>query len=84
VVAEGFATLIDVPVPTSVPPQLPAYHFTLSPAPPAAVSVTLPVSPAQIALGVADADVGAAGRGFTFRVRLLEVAEPQEFVATQS
>ncbi len=33
-------TLIDVPVPTAVPPQLPVYHAQVVPDPPVAVNVT--------------------------------------------
>ena len=52
-------TVIDVPVPTNVPPQLPLYHLQVLPDPPLAVSVLL--APEQIVDGLADADVGAIG-----------------------
>ena len=59
-------TLMDVPVPTRVPPQLPVYHAHVLPEPPEAVKVLL--APEQIVAGLADADVGATGSGFTVTV----------------
>ncbi|MBI5628653.1 MAG: hypothetical protein HY953_07020 [Candidatus Rokubacteria bacterium] len=43
----------DVPVPTSVPPQLPVYHAQVVPDPPVAVRVLL--APEQIVAGFAEA-----------------------------
>ena len=70
-------TLIDVPVPTSVPPQLPVYHAHVLPDPPEAVNVLL--APEQIAVGLADADVGATGSGFTVTEVVSQVEFPQPF-----
>ena len=57
--------MIDVPVPTRVPPQLVVYHAQVLPDPPLAVSVELP--PEQMLAGLADADVGAVGNALTVR-----------------
>ena len=70
-------TVTDVPVPTSVPPQLPVYHPQLVPDPPVAVNVLLP--PAQIADGLAEADVGATGSGLTVTDVVAQVELPQLF-----
>ena len=59
-------TLIDVPVPTKVPPQLPVYHAQVVPDPPVAVNVLL--DPEQMVDGAAFADVGATGSGLTVTV----------------
>ena len=67
----------DVPVPASVPPQLPVYHAQVVPDPPVAVSVLL--DPEQIADGAALADVGAVGSGFTVTVVVWQVELPQLF-----
>ena len=53
-------TLIDVPLPTAVPPQLPEYQSTVSPLPTVADSVE--DAPLQMVLGDADGDVGVLGR----------------------
>jgi hypothetical protein len=68
---------MDVPVPTGVPPQLPAYHLQLLPDPPVAVNVLL--APEQIASGLADADIGATGVAFTVTVTLAQAELPQPF-----
>ena len=56
---EAGVTVNEVPVPASVPPQLPVYHAQVVPDPPVAVNVLL--APEQIVVGFADADVGATG-----------------------
>ena len=66
VVTEGF-TEIEFPVPTSVPPQDPLYHFQLAllpKVPPCRVSVTL--LPVQIESAEVVIEVGAVERVFTF------------------
>ena len=70
-------TVIDVPVPAAVPPQLPVYHLQLSPDPPVAVNVLL--APEQIVVGLADADVGATGSGLTVTDVVAQVEFPQLF-----
>ena len=70
-------TVIDVPVPTEAPPQLPVYQWQVVPDPPVAVSVLL--APEQIVVGLADADVGATGSGFTVTVVVWHVELPQLF-----
>ena len=65
------------PVPTEVPPQLPVIHLRVVPDPPVAVSVLL--DPEQIVVGLADADVGATGSGFTVTVVVAQVELPQLF-----
>ena len=69
--------MIDVPVPTSVPPQLAVYHAHVLPDPPEAVSVLL--APAQMAAGLAPADVGATGSGLTVTLVVTQVELPQAF-----
>ena len=71
-------TLIDVPVPTSVPPQLPVYHAHVLPDPPLTVSVLL--APEQIVAGLADADDGAVGSGLTVTVVVTQVELAQSFI----
>ena len=70
-------TVIDVPVPTGVPPQLPVYHLQSVPDPPVAVRVLL--APEQIMVGLADADVGATGSGLTVTDVVAQVELPQLF-----
>ena len=70
-------TVIDVPVPAAVPPQLPVYHLQSVPDPPVAVSVLL--APEQIADGLADADVGATGIELTVTDVVAQVELPQLF-----
>ena len=68
-------TVIDVPAPTRVPPQLPVYHLQVVPDPPVAVSVLL--EPEQIVDGLADASVGATGIGLTVTDVVAQVELPQ-------
>ena len=75
-------TVIDVPVPASVPPQLPVYHLQLVPDPPVAVNVLL--APEQIVAGLADADVGATGSGLTVTVVVAQVELPQLAVSQRT
>ena len=70
-------TVIDVPVPAAVPPQLPVYHLQSVPDPPVAVNVLL--VPEQIVVGLADADVGATGSGLTVTDVVAQVELPQPF-----
>ena len=68
-------TVIDVPVPAGVPPQLAVYHLQSVPDPPVAVSVLL--APEQIVDGAAFADVGATGSALTVTVVVAQVELPQ-------
>jgi hypothetical protein len=77
VVVDVGLTVMDVPVPTSVPPQLPVYQAHVLPDPPLAVSVLL--SPEQIVDGLALASVGATGSGFTVTGVVAQVELPQPF-----
>ena len=52
-------TAIELPVPTSVPPQLPEYQFQAAPVPSEPPDTDKVVEPPQIGLGVAEALVGA-------------------------
>ena len=70
-------TVIDVPVPAAVPPQLPVYHAQVVPDPPVAVKVLL--APEQIVDGLALAEVGAAGAALTVTVVVWQVELPQLF-----
>jgi len=81
-VVEVGLTSIDVPVPTSVPPQLPVYHLQFSPEPPVAVNVLL--DPEQIVDGLADADVGATGSGLTVTDVVAQVELPQLVVSQRT
>ena len=74
---EPGVTTIDVPVPARVPPQLPVYHAQVAPDPPVAVNVLF--DPEQIAVGLADADVGATGSGLTVTDVVAQVEFPQPF-----
>jgi hypothetical protein len=69
VVVSGEATLSGVPDPTYVPPQLPVYHFSVSPDPPVAERLMLPASSAQKLFRSTEAVVGATGSGFTVTSR---------------
>ena len=75
-------TTMDVPVPTSVPPQLPVYHLQVVPDPPVAVSVLL--APEQIVVGLAEADVGATGSGLTVTVVVAQVELPHPGVSQRT
>jgi hypothetical protein len=66
-----------LPVPASVPPQLPVYHLSVVPDPSLTDSVLL--CPEQIGFGLAEAVVGATGSGLTVTVTLAQVELPQEF-----
>ena len=70
--------MIDVPVPTAVPPQLPVYQAQVLPDPPEAVSVLL--APEQMVAGLADAEVGATGSGLTVKLVVAQVELPQAFI----
>ena len=70
--------MIDVPIPTAVPPQLPVYHAQVLPDPPEAVSVLL--APEQMVAGLADAEVGATGSGLTVKLVVAQVELPQAFI----
>ena len=76
-VVEVGLTASDVPVPASVPPQLPVYQLQVVPDPPVAVNVLL--APEQIAVGLADAEVGATGSGLTVTDVVAQVELPQPF-----
>jgi hypothetical protein len=68
----GF-TVIDVPVPMYVPPQLAEYHFHEAPVPsepPCGVRVVL--CPAQMGFAVAEMPVGVVDRDFTTMGRLAQ------------
>ena len=75
-------TVIDVPVPASVPPQLAVYHLQSVPDPPVAVNVLL--APEQIVVGLADADVGATGSGLTVTEVVAQVEFPQPAVSQRT
>ena len=69
-VADG-ETVIDAPVPTTVPLHDPLYQFQLAPVPsdpPATLSVVLP--PVQMVGDAAEADVAAVEAVFTVTVTL--------------
>ena len=66
---------MEAPVPTSVPPQAPAYQAHVSPEPPVAVSVVL--APEQSMDGFASTDVGATGYGLTVTVVATQSESPQ-------
>lgn len=68
VVVEVGLTPSEVPLPTSVPPQLPVYQSIVWPAGTLAESVD--VAPLQIVAGVADGLVGALGSELTVTVTL--------------
>jgi len=68
VVVEVGLTPSEVPLPTSVPPQLPVYQSTVWPAETLAESVE--VAPLQIVEGVADGLVGVLGSELTVTVAL--------------
>ena len=74
---EAGLTVIDVPVPAAVPPQLPVYQAQVVPDPPVAVNVLL--APEQIVVGLADADAGATGSGLTVTDVVAQVELPQPF-----
>jgi len=58
-----------LPVPARIPPQLPVYQSMVSPAPTEPDSVE--EAPRQIAAGLAEAVVGAAGSALTVTVTLV-------------
>ncbi len=68
----------EVPVPTSVPPQLPVYQSMVSPAP--AVAERADEAPLQIAAGVADGLPGVAGCVLTVTETCAHVAPAQPVV----
>ena len=70
--------MIDVPVLTRVPPQLPVYQAHVLPDPPLTVRVLL--APEQMVAGLADADVGATGSGLTVTDVVAQVEAPQPFI----
>jgi hypothetical protein len=73
VLADG-ETVIELPVPTCVPPQLPEYQTQPAPVPsepPTLVSVVEP--PLQIGFVEEVMDVGATDRVFTVTVTLAQV-----------
>ena len=67
-------TVIELPVPAGVPPQLPVYHFHDAPVPndpPVTVNVTSP--PEHTGFGLTVAPVGAVDSLFTVTVTLAHV-----------
>lgn len=70
-VVELGVTPSEVPLPTSVPPQLPVYQSTVWPAETLAESVD--VAPLQIVAGVADGLVGVLGNELTVTVTVAQL-----------
>ena len=69
----GLDIFFGVPVPTSVPPQLPEYHVKVVPEPPAAVRFRVPPASEHKLLASLDAEVGATGKGYTVTITLAHV-----------
>ena len=61
-------TAMELPVPTSVPPQLPEYQFQAAPVPSEPPDTVKVVEPPQMGLGFADALVGSVDNVFTVTV----------------
>ena len=78
VVLVGLDIFFGVPVPTSVPPQLPEYHVKVVPDPPAAVRLSVPPAFEQKLFASLDTEVGATGAAITLTVMLaqLELVHP--------
>jgi len=75
-------TLIDVPVPTAVPPQLPVNQSIVSPPPTVAEIVV--EDPLQIVDGFAAGLVGVAGRALTVTVTWAHEALVQPVVVCRA
>ena len=73
---------MELPVPASVPPHEPVYHFTTAPVPrvPPIIANT-DDWPEVITAGVADAEVGAIEGVFTVTAKVLAVLFPQRLLA---
>ena len=67
------------PVPTRVPPHEPVYHLRVVPLPPVAVSTEVPPG-AQIATGLALAEVGATAGTSSVTVIEAQPEEPHELL----
>jgi len=81
VVADGL-TLIGVPEPTDVPPQLPVNQSTVWPA--ATVAEREDEAPEQMLEGVADGLVGVLGRGLTVTITWAQVVLMQPVVVLRA
>jgi hypothetical protein len=76
-------TLIVLPVPTKVPPQLPEYHLATAPVPALPpVKERLVLEPRVMDAGVAVAEVGVKEGIFAVRLIVRASPEPQSLLAS--